>query len=155
MSTPDQVPQCPPVPDYVSRLCALCEEMLRKYESLDRAINKVGDWDSTSVGDCLDSFEITATRARASLEAVPAPVVGDDLPVIHLTAPERIWVDRNPYYIDPDVLGTDRTLLEVFYSACQSEGGTADEVTLRGLRAVLARYGTTPAHALPLPEVAP
>jgi len=100
---------------------ALCEEMLRKYESLDRAINKVGDWDSTSVGDCLDSFEITATRARASLEAVPAPVVGD-----------------------PEHTGTDRTLLELFYSACQSEGGTADEVTLRGLRAVLAKYGPTP-----------
>jgi hypothetical protein len=123
---------------------ALCEEMLRKYESLDRAINKVGDWDSTSVGDCLDSFEITATRARASLEAVPAPVVGDDLPVVHLTAPERIWVDRNPEYIDPEHTGTDRTLLELFYSACQSEGGTADEVTLRGLRAVLAKYGPTP-----------
>jgi hypothetical protein len=82
---------------------------------------------------------------RAALEAAPALVGGSDLPVVHLTAPERIWLDRNPDYIDPEHTGIDRTLLVVFYAACQSEGGTADEVTLRGLRAVLAKYGTTPA----------
>jgi hypothetical protein len=32
-------------------------------------------------------------------------------------------------------------MLEVFYSACRGEGGTADEIHLRGLRAVLARWG--------------
>jgi hypothetical protein len=36
-------------------------------------------------------------------------------------------------------------MLEVFYSACRGEGGTADEIHLRGLRAVLARWGRQPA----------
>lgn len=43
-------------------------------------------------------------------------------------------------YIDPEHSGDDRALLQTFYSACQAEGGTADEVTLQGLRAVLARW---------------
>ena len=50
-----------------------------------------------------------------------------------------------PGYIDPEHTGEDRQLLETFYTACQSEGGTADEIHLRGLRAVLARWGH-PAH---------
>jgi len=41
-------------------------------------------------------------------------------------------------YIDPDLTSNDKKLLEIFYSACLSEGGTTDEITLRGLRAVLA-----------------
>ena len=44
-------------------------------------------------------------------------------------------------YIDPEHSEDDRALLQTFYSACQAEGGTADEITLRGLRAVLARWG--------------
>ena len=44
-------------------------------------------------------------------------------------------------YIDPEHSGVDRALLQTFYSACQAEGGTADEVTLQGLRAVLAHWG--------------
>jgi hypothetical protein len=43
-----------------------------------------------------------------------------------------------PGYIDPEHKGQDRELLEVFYRACRSEGGTADEIHLRGLKAVLA-----------------
>jgi hypothetical protein len=43
-----------------------------------------------------------------------------------------------PGYIDPEHTGADRHLLQVFYRACQSEGGTADEINLRGIRAVLA-----------------
>jgi hypothetical protein len=39
---------------------------------------------------------------------------------------------------DGYITGQDRTLLEVFYTACLSEGGTADEVTLRGLKAVIS-----------------
>jgi hypothetical protein len=46
-------------------------------------------------------------------------------------------------YIDPGHTDQDRELLEIFYSACQSEGGTADEIHLMGIRAVLA------ARALP------
>ena len=58
-------------------------------------------------------------RARASL-AQPEPV----LP---------------PNYIDAEHTGQDQELLKVFYKACLSEGGTADEITLRGLKAVLAK----------------
>jgi len=43
-----------------------------------------------------------------------------------------------PGYIDPEHTGADRHLLQVFYRACQAEGGTADEIHLRGIRAVLA-----------------
>jgi hypothetical protein len=43
-----------------------------------------------------------------------------------------------PGYIDPEHTGADRHLLQVFYRACLSEGGTADEIHLRGIRAVLA-----------------
>jgi hypothetical protein len=46
-----------------------------------------------------------------------------------------------PDYIDANIKGVDKEMLETFYTACLGEGGTADEVHLRGLRAVLARYG--------------
>ncbi len=36
---------------------------------------------------------------------------------------------------------TDDELLQVFDIVCLSEGGTVDEIHLRGLRAVLARWG--------------
>jgi hypothetical protein len=43
-----------------------------------------------------------------------------------------------PGYIDPEHHGEDLKLLQAFYHGCQSEGGTADEVHLRGIRAALA-----------------
>jgi hypothetical protein len=43
-----------------------------------------------------------------------------------------------PNYIDPNHSEEDRILLETFYLACQAEGGTSDEVILRGIKAVLA-----------------
>ena len=49
-------------------------------------------------------------------------------------------------YIDTNISGTERELLEVFYEGCLGEGGTADEVTLRGLHAVLAKFGMQPQH---------
>jgi hypothetical protein len=51
-----------------------------------------------------------------------------------------------PGYIDPEHSGADRGLLEVFYAACNSEGGTADEIHLRGIRAVLAAQPAPPAE---------
>ena len=62
-----------------------------------------------------------------------------------VTAPPTLPLD----YIDPEHQGEDLELLETFYRACAAEGGTADEIHLRGLRAVLA---ARPA-ALPAPEV--
>jgi len=46
---------------------ALCEEMLRKYESLDRAINKVGDIEAANpeTGDCLTDRYGYAAEIRA------------------------------------------------------------------------------------------
>ena len=51
-------------------------------------------------------------------------------------------------YIDPEHQGDDRELLETFYGACKAEGGTADEIYLRGIRAVLAARPAAP----PAPE---
>ena len=48
-------------------------------------------------------------------------------------------------YIDPEHQGDDRELLETFYGACKAEGGTADEIHLRGIRAVLAARHAAPA----------
>jgi hypothetical protein len=45
-------------------------------------------------------------------------------------------------YIDPEHKGEDLALLETFYRACNAEGGTADEIQLRGIRAVLATHST-------------
>ncbi len=42
---------------------------------------------------------------------------------------------------EPEV-PTDEELLQVFDTACLSEGGTVDEIHLRGLHAVLARWGS-------------
>lgn len=50
-------------------------------------------------------------------------------------------------YVDSEHTGCDREILEAFYVACRSEGGTADEIHLRGLHAVLARFGGRPAPA--------
>ena len=47
-----------------------------------------------------------------------------------------------PNYIDPEHHGEDRELLQVFYAACNAEGGTADEIHLRGIRAVMAARAT-------------
>jgi hypothetical protein len=41
-------------------------------------------------------------------------------------------------YIDPGHQGEDLTLLEAFCRACKAEGGTADEIYLKAIRAVLA-----------------
>ena len=53
-----------------------------------------------------------------------------------------------PNYIDPEHQGQDRELLEAFYQACRGEGGTADEIHLRGIKAALATQQT----ALPVPS---
>jgi hypothetical protein len=49
-----------------------------------------------------------------------------------------------PTYIDTEHIGSSRELLRIFYTACLSEGGTADEVTLRGLRAVIDSFLVRP-----------
>ena len=56
-----------------------------------------------------------------------------------------------PNYIDPEHHGEDRELLQVFYAACNAEGGTADEIHLRGIRAVMAARATLEAPPPPEP----
>jgi len=51
-------------------------------------------------------------------------------------------------YTDSQHKGQDRELLQAFYRACQAEGGTADEIHLRGILAVLAARPAAP----PAPE---
>jgi len=80
-----------------------------------------------------DSLQIVIDNTRA---AVAQPIGGSPLPT---------------NYIDPEHQGEDLELLQTFYQACQSEGGTADEICLRGIRAVLARRGR-PAAAPVAPE---
>jgi hypothetical protein len=54
-----------------------------------------------------------------------------------------------PGFVDPEHQGESAKLLEIFYQACQAEGGTSDEIHLRGIRAVLAACPAAP----PAPEV--
>ena len=56
-----------------------------------------------------------------------------------LAQPERKELPAD--YIDSGHSGEDREILAAFYEACLAEGGTTDEVHLRGLHAVLARWG--------------
>jgi hypothetical protein len=64
-------------------------------------------------------------------------------------------------YLDAHITGPDRELLAVFYTACNSEGGTADEIHLRGIRAALAQAAsgfivpTPPASPVPVSERLP
>lgn len=56
--------------------------------------------------------------------------------------------DLPPDYIDEWITNPrDRALLEVFHKACNAEGGSADEVILRGLKAVL-QDGLSRSHRL-------
>ena len=55
-----------------------------------------------------------------------------------ITAHEAARAQLPPNYIDDGHTGEDRELLEAFYVACRAEGGTADEITLRGIRAAIA-----------------
>jgi hypothetical protein len=66
------------------------------------------------------------------LYAVPYWLVQPPAP----SHPEPAELPRD--YIDPEHSGLDRQMLETFYLACRAEGGTADEIHLRGLKAVLA-----------------
>jgi hypothetical protein len=70
-----------------------------------------------------EPFQLTMRARAASLRAALAQPKPTELP---------------PGYIDPEHTGADLHLLQVFYRACQFEGGTADEIHLRGIRAVLA-----------------
>jgi hypothetical protein len=50
----------------------------------------------------------------------------------------RSMLELPPGYIDPEHQGQDLEMLQAFYRACGAEGGTADEIHLRGIKAALA-----------------
>ena len=52
--------------------------------------------------------------------------------------PDHLINNLPPRYIDDSIQVDDRKLLEIYYTAEWSEGGSADEVILRGIKAVLA-----------------
>ena len=82
-------------------------------------------------------LEIVRTAlSRWGRPAAAAPAPGENLP---------------SNYIDREHTGQDRELLEAFYRACAAEGGTADEIHLRGIKAVLAACSAAP----PSPEPGP
>lgn len=85
----------------------------------------IDEWDAAAGDQDLLSFADAIDRARTAL-----------------AQPES--VELPPDYIDAEHSGSDRKMLEVFYRACRSEGGTADEIHLRGIKAVMAL-------ALPVP----
>jgi hypothetical protein len=77
------------------------------------------------------SFQSMGQYRTALLKALatPPPEPPTELPVL------------TPGYIDFEHTGQDREILDAFYRACNSEGGTADEIHLRGIRAVLKKWG--------------
>jgi hypothetical protein len=135
----------------------MCADMLEAFDGLPCETNYRGQ--SRPIV-CID--EEPFDRARALL-AQPEPEelteqelwqIWDD---IDSTIPDilraAIAADRARYgrptsqplpfgYIDPEHKGEDLVLLETFYRACNAEGGTADEIHLRGIRAVLATHST-------------
>jgi len=100
---------------------ALCAELLQPLAEYDGA-------------NPYHEHRALITRARAALAAEPGG--------------EGLTVGLPANYIDPEHQGDDRELLETFYGACNAEGGTAEEIHLRGIRAVLAARPTAP----PAPE---
>jgi hypothetical protein len=93
-----------------------------------------------------DYLAMTDFRALCAelLEIIDFLCEGDSRPDCDIVARARAYLSQPepeglpPGYIDSEHTGNDRELLEVFYRACLSEGGSADEIHLRGLKAVIA-----------------
>jgi hypothetical protein len=102
---------------------ALCAEQLPELRGMFERILCIA---RSSGGPTVGNIQLADRLIDAVVswfQNLPAQLESDELP---------------PGYIDPEHKGQDRELLEVFYRACRSEGGTADEIHLRGLKAVLA-----------------
>lgn len=57
-----------------------------------------------------------------------------------IAAHEAARAQLPPGYIDNGHTDEDRKLLEAFYVASRAEGGTADEIVLRGIRAAISSH---------------
>jgi hypothetical protein len=104
---------------------ALCAELIH-----------LDDEQPSDYADWKRRWNAVANRARAALAEPEPAALPDD-------------------YIDPEHSGADRELLETFYTACRGEGGTADEIHLRGLHVVLARWGRSAPQPVPVSERLP
>jgi hypothetical protein len=109
-------------------------------EALGGAYDCTRVWEAWQVGTMgPDDFELVAEDeervaeiADAAIEAL-RPATPPPLP---------------SSYIGFEHQGEELELLQTFYRACRAEGGTADEISLRGIRAVLAARPAAP----PAPE---
>jgi hypothetical protein len=112
------------------------------------------------VGNCARIELVGALHSLASqFENETAAFTGDDLEAVqgHVKHARKVAAMHNQNgpgcappalpanYIDPEHQGEALELLQTFYQACNAEGGTADEIHLRGLRAVLAARPPRPA----------
>jgi hypothetical protein len=117
-----------------------------------------------AAGNCARIELVVALHTLASqFENETAAFTGDDLRAVqgHVKHARKVAAMHNQNgpgcappalpanYIDPEHQGEALELLQTFYRGCQSEGGTADEIILRGIHAVLADRPT----ASPAPEV--
>ena len=98
-----------------------------------------------SAADCLVARPLME-KVAAMGDRIGQHTVGE---IITISGQALAWLAANPTpqpepsgYIDPEHKGEDLALLETFYRACNAEGGTADEIQLRGIRAVLATHST-------------
>ena len=127
MANPTPTPQAPP-------------QKLTDKQLLELADGEI------EADDVLPMDEYEAANDRA-LEVYRSELIA----VMHaaIAAHEAARLKLPPNYIDPEHTGEDRKLLETFYVGLMFEGGTADEITLRGIRAVIA------AHEAARPQLTP
>jgi hypothetical protein len=108
--------------------------------AMDRARTALAQSQSEQGGDPLESFISQCRPLDDETAALLTPDVrwrlydesGDPTP-----QPEPAG-ELPDSYIDPGHSDADRELLEAFYLAARSEGGTADEIHLRGIQAAIA-----------------
>jgi hypothetical protein len=93
--------------------------------------------DETPWGDWYRAFKSVDAAKAACQKEMDERITRWGRPAVPVALP--------PNYIDPEHQGADLKLLEAFYGACNAEGGTADEIHLRGIRAVLAARPAAPA----------
>jgi hypothetical protein len=103
-------------------------------ELTDKQLLELADGE-IEADDVLPMDEYEAANDRA-LEVYRSELIA----VMHaaITAHEAARAQLPPNYIDDGHTGEDRELLEAFYVASRAEGGTADEIVLRGIRAAIA-----------------
>lgn len=68
-----------------------------------------------------------------------------------MTNPTPTTATQLPVYIEPEHTKKDQSLLEAFYTAALAEGGTTDEINLRGIHAAIAAHEAARPAPAPVP----